>query len=94
MAGSYKLDEHSEAFVEGLVASGRFETAGDVLRESLRLMEAREAKLDALRAEIQQGLDSGPMEEFDPKTLMEDIKRRGRERLAADRAVAAQKRGA
>jgi antitoxin ParD1/3/4 len=92
MAGSYTLDEQSEAFVDSLVESGRYETAGDVLRESLRLMQAREAKLDALRAEIQKGLDSGPAEQFDPKALAEDIKHRGRERLRAERA-AAEKRG-
>jgi antitoxin ParD1/3/4 len=94
MATSYTLDEQSAAFIEGLVESGRYETAGDALRDSIRLMQAREAKLDALRAAIQEGIDSGPMEEFDPKTLMEDIKRRGRERLAAERAAVAQKRGA
>lgn len=93
MAESYKLDEHSAAFVESLVESGRFETPGDVVRESLRQMQAREAKLEALRAEIQKGLDSGPGEEFDAKTSAEDVKRRGRERLAAQRA-AASKRGA
>ncbi|PZA10784.1 antitoxin ParD1/3/4 [Rhodopseudomonas thermotolerans] len=88
MAGSYTLDEHSAAFVDSLVESGRYETAGDVVRESLRQMQAREAKLEALRAEIQKGLDSGPGEEFDAKTLAEDVKRRGRERLAAARAAA------
>ncbi|NEW90080.1 type II toxin-antitoxin system ParD family antitoxin [Rhodopseudomonas sp. WA056] len=88
MAGSYTLDEHSAAFVDSLVESGRYETAGDVVRESLRQMQAREAKLEALRAEIQKGLDSGPGEEFDAKTLAEDVERRGRERLAAARAAA------
>uniref|UniRef100_E6VJW7 Addiction module antidote protein, CC2985 family n=1 Tax=Rhodopseudomonas palustris (strain DX-1) TaxID=652103 RepID=E6VJW7_RHOPX len=88
MAGSYTLDEHSAAFVDSLVESGRYETAGDVVRESLRQMQAREAKLEALRAEIQKGLDSGPGEEFDAKTLAEDVKRRGRERLVAARAAA------
>ncbi|MCD0423539.1 type II toxin-antitoxin system ParD family antitoxin [Rubrivivax sp. JA1024] len=92
MAGSYTLDEHSAAFVDSLVESGRYETAGDVVRESLRQMQAREAKLEALRTEIQKGLDSGPAEEFDPAELAEDVKRRGRERLTADRA-AAEKRG-
>jgi antitoxin ParD1/3/4 len=88
MAVSYTLDAHSAAFVDSLVESGRYETAGDVVRESLRQMQAREAKLEALRAEIQKGLDSGPDEEFDAKTLAEDVKRRGRERLAAARAAA------
>lgn len=88
MADTFKLDEHSAAFVESLVESGRYETADDVVRDSLRQMQAPEAKLEALRAEIQKGLDSGPGEEFDSKTLAEDVMRRGRERLAAQRAAA------
>jgi antitoxin ParD1/3/4 len=91
MAGSYTLDEHSTAFVESLVESGRFATAGDVLRESLRQMQAREAKLEALRAEIQKGLDSGPGREVDGKTLAEEVKARGRARLAAAKKLAAGK---
>jgi hypothetical protein len=45
--------------------------------------QRREAKLEWLRAEIQKGLDSGPAREVDIKEWAEDIKRRGRERLAA-----------
>ena len=59
-----------------------------MVRDSLRQTQAREAKLEALRAEIQKGLDSGPGEAFDAKTLAEDVKQRGRERLAAERAAA------
>ncbi|UYO53995.1 type II toxin-antitoxin system ParD family antitoxin [Rhodopseudomonas palustris] len=83
MAGSYTLDEHSAAFVDSLVESGRYETAGDVVRESLRQMQAREAKLEALRTEIQKGLDSGPMEEVGD--MFDRIKAEGRKRLAAER---------
>ncbi len=83
MAGNYTIGEHFEAFVEGLVEGGRYETPSDVRRASLRLMEEREAKLEALRAEIQKGFDSGPAREFDPKALGEEIKARGREQLAA-----------
>jgi antitoxin ParD1/3/4 len=84
MADSYTLDEHSQAF---LVAGGRYEAAADVLRESLRLMQEseaeREAKLTALRAAVQEGLDSGPMEEIGD--IFERIKAEGRRRLAAER---------
>ncbi|WP_322515097.1 type II toxin-antitoxin system ParD family antitoxin [Rhodopseudomonas palustris] len=83
MAGSYTLDEQSEAFVESLVESGRYESVGDVLRDSLRLMQAREAKLEELRAAIQEGLASGPMEEVG--SMFERIKAEGRKRLAAER---------
>ncbi|MFH1340573.1 MAG: hypothetical protein ABIL01_05060 [Pseudomonadota bacterium] len=43
----------------------------------------RKAKLETLRAEIQKGFDSGPMEEFDPHELAARIKAEGRKRLVA-----------
>lgn len=87
MAASYTISEHFEAMVEGLVESGRYKTADDVVQAGLRLVEAceqeREAKLAALKAAIQEGYDSGPPIEVDPKTWGEDIKARGMARLAA-----------
>jgi antitoxin ParD1/3/4 len=81
------IDKHFEDQIEGLIASGRYPTAGEVIRDGLWLIEEREllreAKLKRLRAEIQKGLDSGPAREVDIKEWAEDIKRRGRERLAA-----------
>jgi antitoxin ParD1/3/4 len=87
MATSYSIGKHFEGFIEGLLESGRYSTASEVMRDGLRLVEEREerrkAKLEALRAEIQKGLDSGPARDFDPKTLAAEIKMRGRQRLAA-----------
>jgi len=87
MASSYSIGKHFEDLIDGLVESGRYATASEVLREGLRLVEEREerrkAKLDALRAEIQKGFDSGPAEEFDPRELTAQIKLEGRKRLAA-----------
>jgi antitoxin ParD1/3/4 len=87
MATSYSIGKHFEGFIESLIESGRYSTASEVMRDGLRLVEEREerrkVKLEALRAEIQKGLDSGPAREFDPKTLAAEIKARGRQRLAA-----------
>jgi antitoxin ParD1/3/4 len=88
MATSYSIGKHFEQFIEGLIASGRYSTASEIIRDGLRLIEereqSREAKLEALRAAIQEGLDS-PSEEVDIDELIEDVKRRGRQRLAAER---------
>jgi antitoxin ParD1/3/4 len=85
MATSYSIGEHFEGFIEGLLESGRYSTASEVIREGLRLLEEREerrqAKLEALRAEIQKGFDSGPAEEVGD--MFERIKSEGRKRLAA-----------
>jgi antitoxin ParD1/3/4 len=83
MATSYTLGAHFEEFIKSLIESGRYSTASEVMRDGLRLMEEREqlraAKMDALRKAIQIGLDSRPAEDFD----IDDIKQRGRQRLAA-----------
>jgi antitoxin ParD1/3/4 len=87
MATSYSIGKHFEGLIESLIESGRYSTASEVMREGLRLIEEREerrkAKLEALRAEIQKGFDSGPMEEVDLSEWIEGIKTRGRQRLAA-----------
>jgi antitoxin ParD1/3/4 len=88
MATSYSIGKHFEGFIEKLIESGRYSTASEVIRDGLRIIEereqSREAKLEALRAAIQEGLDS-PSEEVDIDEWIEDVKRRGRERLAAER---------
>jgi antitoxin ParD1/3/4 len=87
MATSYSIGKHFEGLIESLIESGRYSTASEVMREGLRLVEEREerrkVKLEALRAEIQKGFDSGPMEEVDLSEWIEGIKTRGRQRLAA-----------
>ena len=87
MASSYSIGKHFEGLIEGLIESGRYSTASEVMREGLRLIEEREerrkVKLEALRAEIRKGLDSGPAEEINVAEFFESIKARGREQLAA-----------
>lgn len=88
MASSYSIGKHFEDLIDNLVESGRYATASEVMREGLRLVEEREerrrVKLEALRAEIQKGFDSGPMEDVeDVRQWIEDIKARGRQRSAA-----------
>jgi antitoxin ParD1/3/4 len=64
MASSFSLGQHYESLISELVSSGRYATASEVMRDSLRLLEEREelrkVRLEALREEIQRGRDSGP----------------------------------
>lgn len=85
MPSSYSIGEHYEAFAKQLVASGRYASVSEVLRDGLRLMEEREAlrewKLAELKKAIQDGIDSGDAGPMDA----EEIMREGR-RILAERA--------
>jgi len=56
MAVSADLGEVLERFVTKLVASGRYHSKSEVLREGVRLIQEREARLAALDASIARGL--------------------------------------
>jgi antitoxin ParD1/3/4 len=80
MTTKHPAGKHYEEFMKSLVDSGRFATEGEVVREGLRLLEEREerrkAKLDALRADIQEGIESGPAEPWDVEEIMTEARRR------------------
>lgn len=77
MSTPLALGEHFDAFIESQIQSGRFKDANDVVREGLRLLEDRQAearaKTDALRAEIQKGME-GPFIPLDD--AIAEVKRR------------------
>jgi antitoxin ParD1/3/4 len=56
MAMSAELGEALEKFVTALVATGRYHSKSEVLREGVRLIQEREARLAALDASIARGL--------------------------------------
>ncbi|WP_372422260.1 type II toxin-antitoxin system ParD family antitoxin [Salinarimonas chemoclinalis] len=58
MAVNADLGPQIEAIVAELVRTGRFRSEVDVLREGVRLVQEREARLAALDAAIEQGVAS------------------------------------
>ena len=62
---SVSLGDHFTAFIEGEVAKGRYGSASEVVRASLRLLEEREAHLSALRSALAEGEESGQSTPFD-----------------------------
>jgi antitoxin ParD1/3/4 len=68
MSLNVSLTPHLEEFIQQTVSSGRYQSASELVRTALRLLEAREqdrlARLAWLRGEIQKGLDSGPAAPF------------------------------
>lgn len=53
------IGDRWESFVEELVKSGRYSSASEVMREGLRLVEEREARLKALHQTLDAALAEG-----------------------------------
>jgi antitoxin ParD1/3/4 len=70
---SIALGDHFVSFIDTQVAEGRYSSASDVVRAGLRLLEAEEAKLTALRAALIAGEESGPGEEFDVEQFLAEM---------------------
>ena len=83
MTMNVNLSPQLEDMVRQKVASGLYTSASEVVREALRMMEAqdqlRAAKLEQLRQDIREGLESGEPTPWDA----EEIKQEGRQRRAA-----------
>ncbi len=62
---SVAIGVHFQQFIEQLIEQGRFGSTSEAIRAGLRLLEEREAKLEAFRIAVQEGIDSGPAEDFD-----------------------------
>ena len=58
-------------FARRKVESGEFGTTSEVVREAMRRYIAEDEQIQALRREIQKGLDSGPARPFDWDAFME-----------------------
>ena len=71
---SISLGNYFEQFVSSQVSAGRYKNVSEVIRAGLRLLEDEESKVIALRAAIQQGLDSPRVENFDFKENLKKIK--------------------
>jgi antitoxin ParD1/3/4 len=85
MTLNINLTPQLEELVRQKVSSGRYNSASEVVREALRMMETQEqlqaARLQQLRQDIQEGLESGPSRSWDVAAM----KREGRKRLARGR---------
>jgi antitoxin ParD1/3/4 len=59
------IGDHFADFIERQVKQGRYSSASDVVRAGLRLLEEREMNVEALRAALIEGEQSGPSTPFD-----------------------------
>jgi len=86
-----RLTPDQEAFVRQGIASGRFHSEADAVAEALSLWEEREraraeilAAVDAAEASLARG-EGRIITEQSMRELAEEVKRRGRARLHAER---------
>ncbi len=74
---SLSLGDHWEVFIKNQVASGRYGSASEVVRDALRRMEEQESKLTALRAHLAAGKAQAVkgefMDDFSMQQLVEDL---------------------
>ena len=86
MGMNVNLTPQLEELVRAKVASGMYPSASEVVREALRLMDEqdrlRAARLEQLREDIREGLNSGPSKAWNA----EEAKREARARQARKRA--------
>ena len=59
-------------FARRKVESGEFGSTSEVVREAMRQYMHEDVRIEALRREIQKGLDSGPAVEFDIDAWFEE----------------------
>jgi antitoxin ParD1/3/4 len=86
MPMNISLTPHLEEMIREKIASGSYNSASEVVREALRLLEQadefRALKLQKLREDIREGLDSGPSAVFDPQEIKRVARQRKRKKSA------------
>jgi antitoxin ParD1/3/4 len=71
---SITLGNYFEDFVQKRISTGRYKNASEVIRAGLRLLEEEEDKVAALKQAIQEGIDSGIVENFEPDKFLQNLK--------------------
>ena len=67
------LGEHFEEFISKEVSSGRYNSASEVVRTALRLLEEEESKKKQLAHALTVGETSGFVKNFDPKAHIKKL---------------------
>jgi len=69
------LSDHFEKFISDEVSSGRYDSASEVIRSALRLLENEEAKKQRLVDALCDGEKSGFVKDFDPHENLRKLNR-------------------
>jgi antitoxin ParD1/3/4 len=70
---SILLGDHFEEFISAEISTGKYNSASEVIRTALRLLEAQEQKKKDLNKALLQGEKSGFVKNFDPKSNLKKL---------------------
>jgi antitoxin ParD1/3/4 len=70
---SVTLGHHFEQTIDKSIASGRYSSASEVIREGLRLVDEREQRIKILHEAIEAGERRGYIKNFDPIKHLEEL---------------------
>ncbi len=73
---SITLGSYFDQFIQSILREGRYKNASEAVRAGLRLLEEEEQKIIALRQAIDEGVNSGLAEDFDPEEHLKMMKAR------------------
>ena len=71
---SVALGSYFENFIKTKISQGRYNNASEVIRAGLRLLEENEERIMALKSAINEGIESGIAEDFDPQSHLKTLK--------------------
>ena len=71
---SITLGSYFDQFIQNILKEGRYKNASEAIRAGLRLLEEEEQKIIALRQAIEEGVNSGLAEDFDPEEHLKLLK--------------------
>lgn len=71
---SVALGSYFEDYIKEQITNGRYNNASEVIRAGLRLLEDNESHIIALKAAIDEGMNSGVAEDFDPISHLRTLK--------------------
>ena len=75
---SVVLGDYFERFIQDEIASGKYASASEVIKDALRLLEIQETRTHALRAALIAGEQSGFVDDFDPQQHLDRLKAKSR----------------
>lgn len=71
---SITLGSYFDQFIQSILKEGRYKNASEVVRAGLRLLEEQEQKIIVLRQALEEGINSGTAEDFNPDEHLKMLK--------------------